>query len=67
MKAYEAKTDDASPENLKRLEKIGKNLLTRSVSLTHPDTGLPEVVPVGLSLSGNQSESVTNNKIALIR
>lgn len=66
MKAYEAKTDDASPENLKRLEKIGKNLLTRSVSLTHPDTGLPEVVPVGLSLSGNQSESVTNNKIALI-
>lgn len=67
MKGHEAKTDDASPENLKRLEKVGKNLLTRSVSATHPDTGLPEIAHLDNSMSANQSESVTSNKVALIR
>ncbi|EXB55986.1 Patatin group A-3 [Morus notabilis] len=66
MKAHEAKTDDANPENLKRLEKVGKNLLTRSVSATHPDTGLPEIAHLDNSMSANQSESVTSNKVALI-
>ncbi|GMN52260.1 hypothetical protein TIFTF001_021408 [Ficus carica] len=64
MKTHEEKIDNASFENLWRLEKVGKNLLTRSVLVTHPDTGLP--VSHDMFLSADQSESIANNKAALI-
>lgn len=67
MEAHEVKTDDASPKNLERLKSIGNNLLTRSVSMIHPETGLPDIVPLDMSLSANQSERITNNKASLIR
>ena len=40
----EVKTDDANPENLRRLLKIGNDLLNRPISMVHRDTGLPDTL-----------------------
>ncbi|MCL7033964.1 hypothetical protein MKW94_026448 [Papaver nudicaule] len=44
MKADETATDDSSKTNLLRLERIGKALLEKRVSMTNLDTGLQEPV-----------------------
>ena len=56
MNVDEVKTDDASPENLRRLLKIGKDLLNRPISMVHRDTGLPDTL-----------DMLTKNRDALIR
>lgn len=68
MKASEASMDDGSKENLARLEKIGYDLLERSVSIANPETGLQEMMPNKLTLGGAPSNQVaTTNRKALIR
>ncbi|KAI3980774.1 hypothetical protein MKX01_025339 [Papaver californicum] len=44
MKANETSTDDSSKTNMLRLERIGKALLEKRVSMTNLDTGLQEPV-----------------------
>ncbi|KAI3837484.1 hypothetical protein MKX03_034345 [Papaver bracteatum] len=44
MKANETSTDDSSMVNMLRLERIGKALLEKRVSMTNLDTGLQEPV-----------------------
>ncbi|KAK9280867.1 hypothetical protein L1049_003758 [Liquidambar formosana] len=67
MKACEASMDDGSKENLARLEKIGNDLLERSVSIANPETGLQEMMPNTLTRGGAPSNQVaTTNRQALI-